>query len=146
MASGSEEVAQAEVDDLYVACLAYEDIFNLEITVNYAIPVTVVQGTDDLPTKLASLFLLELAMRDDIVEHLAAIDKLEQHIPVVISPHDISEAADVRMAEEGNNSCFASCANLFRLVCPFFLRSALVAIVRRTTRDNFARNLEEQGG
>ena len=42
-------------------------------------------------------------MGDDVVEHLAAVDILEEHVPVVVGPHDVSHATDVRMIEEGDN-------------------------------------------
>jgi hypothetical protein len=54
---GREKIAQSEVDDLDVAHLADEDVFNLEIPVNDAVSVTVIQCTGDLSGELAGLLL-----------------------------------------------------------------------------------------
>lgn len=67
VATGREQVAQAEVDDLDVTDLANKDVFDLEVAVNNTVPVAVVEGTGDLTAELASLFLLELSMGDDVV-------------------------------------------------------------------------------
>ena len=65
--SGREQVAQAKINDFDVASLADEDVLNFQVPVNDAVTVTVVQGAGDLTSKLASLFLLEATVRDDVV-------------------------------------------------------------------------------
>lgn len=98
MAAGSKQVTQAKVDYLDITRLANEDVFNLEVSVNDTVSVAVVKGARDLTTKLAGLLLLELAVRNNVVEHLAAIYIFEQHVPVVIGADDIAHAADVGVA------------------------------------------------
>lgn len=99
MTSRRKEVAQAKVDDLDVARFRDEDVLDFEIAVDNAISVTVVESAGNLPAELARLLLLKLAVGDDVVEHLAAIHKLEEHVPVVVCSHYISQSADVRMTE-----------------------------------------------
>lgn len=94
-----KEIAQAKVNDFDVAGLADEYILNLEIPMNDAVSVTIVQSTGDLTTKLPSLLLLELPVGDDIVKHLTAIDIFKQHVPVVVCSDDIAQAANVRVVE-----------------------------------------------
>jgi hypothetical protein len=77
MATWGEEVAQAKINDLDIAGLADEYVLDLEVAVDDAVPMTVVKGTRDLTAKLPGLLLLELAMGNDIIEHLAAVDIFE---------------------------------------------------------------------
>lgn len=62
MAMWGEEIAQTKVDDLDVASFTDQDVLDLEVSVDNAIPMAVVQGTGDLTTELPSLLLLELAV------------------------------------------------------------------------------------
>ena len=64
-----------------------------------AVAVTIIQRTCNLSTELPGLFLFELPMRDDVVEHLATIDEFEEHIPVVIGTNDVPKPAYVRMVQ-----------------------------------------------
>ena len=107
-----------------------------------AVAMTVVEGAGNLSRELASLFLFEFAMGNDVVQHLAAIYKLKEHIPVVVRPDDISQAAYMGMVEQCDDSSLSRSANLFRVISPFFICSTLVAIVGRSAGDNFASNLE----
>jgi hypothetical protein len=77
LASRREQIAEAKIDDFDVASLADEDVLNLEVTVDNAIAVTVVQRTGNLSGKFAGLLLLETAVRDDVVKHLATVDEFE---------------------------------------------------------------------
>jgi hypothetical protein len=92
--------------------------------------MTVIQRAGDLTGKLAGLLLLETAVGDDVVEHLAAIDKLEQHVPVVVCAHDVSHAADVRVVEQADNGGFSGRADFFGVVCPLAVGGALVLVLR----------------
>jgi hypothetical protein len=94
-----EEVAQPEIDDLDVASLADENILNLQIPMHDTISVTVIQRAGDLASKLPGLLLLQPAMGDDVIEHLAAIDIFEEHIPMIIRSLHIAHAANERMIE-----------------------------------------------
>lgn len=98
MVTRGEEVAEAEVNDLDVTGLADEYVLNLEISVDNAVAMAVVESARDLSAELPGLLLLKLAVRDDIVEHLAAVDVLEEHVPMVVGSDDIAQAADVRVA------------------------------------------------
>jgi hypothetical protein len=80
-------------------------------------------------------------MGDDVVEHLTAIDKLEEHVPVIVGTDDISQAADVGMIEECDDGGLSGCSNLLGLVCTLLFGSALVVVVGRASRDNLASNL-----
>lgn len=90
MATGSKQITETEIDNLDVAIFADKDVLNLEIAVDDAIPVAVVERTGDLAGEFACLLLLEFAVGDDIIKHLASIHKFEEHVPVVIGPDNIS--------------------------------------------------------
>lgn len=141
MAARGKEIAQAKIDNLNIASLADENVFNLEVTVNDAVAVTVIEGASNLATELAGLLLLEFAVGNDVVEHLASIDKLEKHVPVVVCTNDIAQAADVGVVEEGDDGGFTGGANLLGLVGALFIGTGLMIIVGRATRNNFAGDL-----
>lgn len=106
-----------------------------------AVLMAVVESTGNLSTKFAGLLLLELAVRDDVVKHLAAVDKFKEHVPVIVCAHDIAQTADIGMVEEGHDGSFAGGSNLLGLVGSFFICSRLV-VFGRSTRDDFTGNLE----
>jgi GT2 family glycosyltransferase len=83
-------------------------------------------------------------MGDDVVEHLTAVDILKQHVPVVVCTDDISHPTDVRVVEKRDNGGFAGSSDLLGLVCALLFSPALVAIVGRAARDDFAGNLWEE--
>ncbi len=141
MATRGKEVAEAKVNDFNITSLADENVLNLQVTVNDAVAVTVVERAGDLATELAGLLLLELAMGDDVVEHLASVDKLKKHVPVVVCTDDIAQAANVGVVEEGDDGGFTGGANLFGLVGTLFVGTALMIIVGRAARNNFAGDL-----
>ena len=60
-------------------------------------------------------------MADDVVEHLASVDILEKHIPVVIRPDNIAHAADVRVVGQGDDCSFSCRADLLAVFCSFAL-------------------------
>lgn len=90
MTFGREEVAQTKVNDFDIARLADEDVLDLQVSVNNTVPMTVVQSAGYLPAELASLLLLQLAVGDDVVEHLATVDILEEHVPMIIGAYHIT--------------------------------------------------------
>lgn len=81
-------------------------------------------------------------MRDDVVEHLPAIDVLEEHVPVIIRPHDIAHTADIRMVQKANNGGLACGPHFFGVVSSLAVGLAVV-LVRRLTRHDLYGNLEE---
>jgi hypothetical protein len=129
VATWSKQVAQAKINDLDIARLADEYVLNLEVAVDDAISVAIVEGTCNLPTELAGLLLLQLSVRDDVVQHLAPVDKLEQHVPVVVGPDDVFQAADMRVVKECHDGSLSCSSNLLGLVCPLLVGSTVVAIV-----------------
>ena len=62
MACGSKQITQTEVNDFNVAGLAYQNILNLEVSMNDTVAMTVVQSTRDLSAELPSLLLLQSSM------------------------------------------------------------------------------------
>lgn len=112
MASRRKQVAETEINDFDVASFTNEDVFDFQIAMDDAVSVTVVQSTGNLTTKLAGLLLLELAMRNNVVEHLAAVDILKEHIPMIVCANHISHAADVGVMEKGDNGSLASGSDL----------------------------------
>lgn len=62
VATGRKEVAETKVNNLNVARLADQDILNLEIAVDDAVAMAVVQGAGNLAAELPRLLLLESPM------------------------------------------------------------------------------------
>lgn len=93
------------------------------------VTVAVVESTGDLAGKLACLLFLEAAMRDDVVEHLAAIDKLEQHVPVVVGTDNVSHAADVGVVEQADNGSLSGGSDFFGVVGALAVSGALVLVL-----------------
>jgi len=130
-----EEVAQTKINDLDITRLTDQDILDLQVSVDDAVAVAVVQGTRNLAGELAGLLLLQSTVRDDIVEHLSSIYILEQHVPVVVGSNDISHATDIRMVQEANNGGLPCCSDLLRMVCALAVGLAVV-LVRRQSGDD----------
>lgn len=110
-----------------------------------AVPVAVVESTSNLTAELAGLFLLELPVGDDVVEHLTAVDIFEQHVPVVVGPDDVTQAAHVRMVEQGNYSSLTRGPDLFALLVTLLVCPAVVPVVGDTPGDDLARDLGVDG-
>jgi hypothetical protein len=68
-------------------------------------------------------------VRDDVVEHLAAIDKLEEHVPVVVCANDIAHATDVGVAEQTDNGSLSGGADLLGVVGALTVGGALVLVL-----------------
>jgi len=62
MTSWSKEIAQAKINDLDVACLTDQDILNLQISMDYAVSMAIVQGARNLSAELPGLLLLQSSM------------------------------------------------------------------------------------
>lgn len=124
-----EEVAKPKINNFNVPSLADKNVLDLEVTVDDAVSVAVVERAGDLAGELAGLLLLEAAMRDDVVEHLASIDKLEQHVPVVVCAHNISHAADVGVVEQADDGGFSGGSHLLGVVCSFAVGGTLMLVL-----------------
>ena len=142
LAAGGEEVAEAKINDFDVAHLADEDVLNLEIAVDDAVAVAVVEGAGDLAGKLAGLLLLEAAVGDDVVEHLTAIDILKHHVPVEVCADDILHAADVGVVQEADDGGLSGGADFLGVVGSLAIGSGLV-LVLRLAGDDLDGGLEE---
>lgn len=113
---GREQIAEAEINDLDIANLADQNVFDLQVPVYHAVPMAIVEGAGDLSSKFPGLLLFETAVCNDVIEHLPTIDILEQHIPVVIRFLDIDHFADVRMMKQGHQSSLSGSSDFFRSV------------------------------
>jgi hypothetical protein len=69
------------------------------IPVDDAVAMDGVEGRDQLPHKLAHLFLRKTPMRNNVVEDLAALGKLGDEIVRVGGLDDLIELDDVRMLQ-----------------------------------------------
>jgi hypothetical protein len=130
LAPGREEVAQAKIDDLDVASLANQNVLNLQVAMDDAVTMAVVECTGNLAGEFASLFFLETTVRDDVVEHLTTVYKLEQHVPVVVCPDDILHATDVGVVEQADNGGFSRGSDFLGVVGSLAVGSALVLVLR----------------
>ena len=94
------EVGQAKVDDLDIAGMRNENILDLQVPMYDAIPMTILQRRADLPRELPRHAFSKSSMRDDVIEHLSAVDVLEDHVVVVRVDDQLAHAADVRVVEQ----------------------------------------------
>jgi len=74
--------------------------------------VALVDGTGDLAGKLSGDALTEAAMANNVIEHLAAVDILKDHVVVVLVDDHLSHAADVGVVEEHGEGGLAESADL----------------------------------
>jgi hypothetical protein len=95
--SWRKQIAEAKVNDFDIARLADQDILDLQVPVDDAVPVAVIQRAGDLAGELAGLLLLQFAVRNDVVQHLTSIDIFKEHVPVVRGSHDISHPTNIRV-------------------------------------------------
>jgi len=130
-----EQVTQSKVNNLDVAHLADKDVLNLEISVDDAVPVAVVQGAGNLSSELARLLFLEAAVGDDVVEHLSTIDELEHHVPVEVCAHDILHAADVGMVQQTDNGSLSGGSDFFGVIGSFAVGGALMLVLGLSRND-----------
>lgn len=70
-------------------------------------------------------------MADDIVEHLTAVDILENHVVVMLVDDHLAHAADVRVVKEHGERGFSERADLLRSVFRRLLRRRLRVRGRR---------------
>ena len=140
-----EQVAQPKVDDLDISRLADEYVFDLQVSVDDAVAVAIIQCTCDLTGEFAGLLLFEAAMGDDVVEHLTAVDVFEEHVPVVVGPNHVTHAADIRMVQEADDGSLPCCSYLLRMVGPLAVGLAVV-LVRGLSRNDLDGDLPKISG
>lgn len=112
-ASRGKQVAETKIDDLDVSILADEDVLNLQVTVDDTVPMTVVQGTGNLTTELSGLLFFQLAVGNNVVQHLAPVDVFEQHVPMVVGSNDISHPTYIRMIDQADDGRLSSGSDFF---------------------------------
>lgn len=91
------KIRKTKIDYLDIAGMRNENVLDLEITMDDVISMTVLQSGANLPGELASDSLTKAAMGYDVVEHLAAIDVLEDHVIMVLVDNKFPHATDVRV-------------------------------------------------
>lgn len=136
-----EKVAEAEVNNLNVARLADEDVFNLQVPVDNAVSVAVVDGACNLAGEFPSLLFFKLSMRDDVVQHLTAINVFKQHVPVPSRSQVVPESADVLVVEQADDGSLARISVFPGSIRLLSLLPALATIVGRHSFNNLASNL-----
>jgi len=62
--------------------------------------MTITKCTAYLPRKLSGRAFPEASVADDVVEHLAAVDILANHVIMMLMNYHLAHAADVGMVEE----------------------------------------------
>lgn len=92
-------VAEAKIGNLDVHVAVEEQILGLEIAMNDALLVQVLYGRDDLSELGASLLLLHAAVRDQVVEDLAARRVLHHQVESLLCLYDLEELHDVRVVQ-----------------------------------------------
>lgn len=140
--SRCEEVTEAEVNNLNISGFADKNVFDLQVTVYNAVAVAIIECAGNLPAELARLLLFEFAVRDDVIQHLTAINKLEEHVPMVVRANYVAQAADMRVIKKRDNGSLTCRSDLLGLVGPLLIGAALVAIVGRSAGNDFASNLD----
>lgn len=78
--------------------------------------VTIVESGPNLPRKLARDTFTESTVADDVVEHLAAVDKLEDDVMIIWLRNDLSGPGYVWMKEDHGHGSFPHGADLFACV------------------------------
>ena len=73
--------------------------------------VAVVEGASDLPCKLAGYALAQSTMADDVIEHLASVDILKDHVVVMLMDDHFTHAADVGVVEQQGEGGLAESAD-----------------------------------
>ena len=137
MAGRSKQVTQAKINDLNIARLTYQDVLDLEVSVNDAVSMAIVQGARNLSAEFPSLFLLQPSVRDNIVKHLSPIDIFKKHIPMVGRAHHISHGTYVWVIQKSDNGGFTCRSDFLRMVGSFSICSTLImSIISRPSRHN----------
>lgn len=78
------------------------------------IPMAIIQRTANLPRKFARDAFPQAAVGDNVIEHLPAVDVLEDHVVVVLVDDHLAHAADIWVVEEEGEGGFAEGARFFR--------------------------------
>lgn len=80
------------------------------------ISMAVLQGAPDLSGEFPRNAFAKASMADDVVEHLTAIDVLEDHVVVVVMDDHLAHSADVRMVKQETKGCFTERSHFLGVV------------------------------
>lgn len=94
------EVGETKVDYLDVARFRYEYVLDFEIAMDDAVTVQVVKGTANLASKLACDTFAQSTVADDVVQHLTAVDILEDHVVMMLMDNHLTHPTYVGVVEE----------------------------------------------
>ena len=101
-------VAEAEIDQSNILLMVEEQVLRLEVPVNDAQLVEVLDAADDLLEEFAGFGLLELLLLHDVVEELAPAHELHYQKQLLRRLNDFEQLDDVGMPDELQYVNFAS--------------------------------------
>ena len=81
---------------------------------NDIVQMAILEGAPNLTRKLACHPFSQTAVTNDVVEHLAAVDILSNHVVVVLVHDHLPHAANVRVVKEHGECGLAQRSNLLR--------------------------------
>ena len=122
---------------------------------NDVIEMTIFQSTSNLPRKLSRDTFTQTTVTDDVVQHLTAIDILENHIIVMLMDYHFSHATYVGMIKKHGERSFAKSSDLFRGIFGSLARCGVGVDARAihcrgwvwvNSREYFNSQLGERGG
>ena len=96
-------VAEAKIDEADVFLVVKQQVLRLEVPVDYAKLVEVLDATDDLLEELAGLHLLQLLLLDDVVEKFATTDELHDEEQLLGRLDDFEKLDDVGVSDHLEN-------------------------------------------
>ena len=96
-------VAQSEIDKSDVLLMIEQQVLRLQVSVHNTELVQVFDSADYLLEELASLSLFELLFLDDVVEKLAAADKLHDEEELLWRLNDFKQLDDIRVSDKLEN-------------------------------------------
>src|SRR5437773_4150420 len=97
-----DELCESKVEELHAAGRDH-DIGWLQVSVNYAVAMRMVQGVGDFRSATQRIAERERATRDSLRKR-PALHVLHHEIGRAVLVADVIESADVRMAERGNRT------------------------------------------
>ena len=106
------QIRQAKINNLDIRRLRNEYILDLEVAVDDVVSMAMIKRRRDLTRELPRNALAQSLVADDVVEHLAPADVLEDHVVVVLVDDHFTHAADVRVVEEHGQRRLAESADL----------------------------------
>lgn len=91
--------------------------------------MAILQCAPNLTGEFTSDPLAQTAMADNVIQHLATVHVLEDHIIVVLMDDHFSHAADIRVVKKHGKGGFAKSPNLLRCVPRSLTRGGIVGAI-----------------